>query len=267
MIKDLYTQMLKYNFKPNHSLDQNFIVDDGVIKRVVEELSLKKTDVVLEVGPGTGFLTKQLLTYCKVIAIEKDKKMIVILEQEFVEEIKSGKLVLINDDFLKQDLEKYKFTKIATFLPYSISQDFIEKILSCFVPVVAIVQKEFGEKLTSFPGFINYNAISALCQSYYKITFVRKVGKNSFFPVPNCDSAIITMIPNKKTFDHRYNEFVKGIFRYPNKDVSNALNLFSRDVKIRGVAEKAKDLKVEITKKKIRQLEIKELEKMYSVVY
>jgi 16S rRNA (adenine1518-N6/adenine1519-N6)-dimethyltransferase len=82
MIKDLYTLMLKYNFKPSHKLDQNFIIDDNTILRVVKELELKKTDVVLEVGPGTGFLTKKLLEDSKqVIAIEKDKKMIYILDK------------------------------------------------------------------------------------------------------------------------------------------------------------------------------------------
>jgi len=268
MIKDLYSQMLKYNFKPSHGLDQNFIVDDNTILKAVELLDIKKTDVILEVGPGTGFLTRKLLESSKqVIAIEKDKKMFHILEQEFKAEIESKKLILVNEDFLKVNLRDYKFTKIATFLPYSISLLFTEKILdsSCFI--VEIVQKEFAEKLISIPGFINYNAISVLAQSYFQIELNRKVSKKCFFPVPACDSAIVILKPRKKEFDKRYNDFVKGLFRYPNKDVSNALNLFSRDVKDRSISERKKDIDEKILNKKIRQIEIKELEKIYSVIY
>ena len=268
MIKDLYTLMLKYNFKPSHKLDQNFIIDDNTILKVVKELELKKTDVVLEVGPGTGFLTKKLLEECKqVIAIEKDKKMIDILEQEFATEIKEKKLILISSDFLTIDLNKYNYTKLATFLPYSISQEFIEKILGEKKLMVGVVQKEFAEKLVSFPGFINYNAVSALSQSYFEVTNVKNISKKCFFPVPSCESAIIKLKPNKKVMDERYNFFVKNLFRYPNKDISNALNLVSRDQKNREISEKSKNLKAEILDKKVRQIEIKELEKIYSIVY
>lgn len=268
MMKDLYSQMLKYNFKPSHSLDQNFIVDDKTILNVVEFLDLQKTDIVLEVGPGTGFLTKHLLEKAKaVIAIEKDKKMFEIMQQEFQEEIKSKKLVLINEDFLKVNLSDYKFNKIATFLPYSISLLFTEKILDSNCQIVEVVQREFAEKLTSIPGFINYNAISVLCQSYFNVELKRNVSKKCFFPVPACDSSIVILKPRKKKFDKRYNDFVKGVFRYPNKDVSNALNLYSRDIKDRSVAEKNKNLEDKLRDKKIRQIEIKELEKIYSVIY
>lgn len=268
MIKDLYSQMLKYNFKPSHSLDQNFIIDDKVIERVVELLEIKKTDIILEVGPGTGFLTKQLLSKAKqIIAIEKDKKMFEILKQEFKEEIENKKLLLVNEDFLKVNLSDYKFNKIATFLPYSISLLFTEKILDCNCLIVEIVQREFAEKLASIPGFINYNAISVLAQSYYNIEIKKNVSKKCFFPIPAIDSSIVVLKPRKKTFDKRYNDFVKGLFRYPNKDISNALNLFSRDVKERSVSEKSKNIEDKIRDKKVRQIEIKELEKIYSVIY
>ncbi|HOZ35504.1 MAG TPA: 16S rRNA (adenine(1518)-N(6)/adenine(1519)-N(6))-dimethyltransferase RsmA [archaeon] len=268
MIKDLYSQMLKYNFKPSHSLDQNFIVDDKVIEKVVELLDIKKTDVILEVGPGTGFLTKHLLEKAKqVIAIEKDKKMFEILKQEFKEKLESKKLLLVNEDILKLNVFDYKFTKIATFLPYSISLQFTEKILNCNCLIVEIVQREFAEKLSSIPGFINYNAISVLTQSYYEVELKKNVSKKCFFPVPAVDSSIVVLKPRKKEFDKRYNDFVKGLFRYPNKDVSNALNLFSRDVKDRSISEKNKNLENKIRDKKIRQIEITELEKIYSIIY
>jgi 16S rRNA (adenine1518-N6/adenine1519-N6)-dimethyltransferase len=268
MIKELYSQMLKYNFKPSHNLDQNYIVDDKVIEKVIDLLDIKKTDVILEVGPGTGFLTKQILLKAKqVIAIEKDKKMFEILMQEFKSEIENEKLLLINSDILKINFSDYKFNKIATFLPYSISLLFTEKILDCNCLIVEIVQREFAEKLVSIPGFINYNAISVLAQSYYDIEIKKNVSKKCFFPVPAVDSSILVLKPNKKDFDKRYNDFIKGVFRYPNKDVSNALNLFSRDIKDRNISEKSKNIDDKIRDKKIRQLEIKDIEKIYSVIY
>lgn len=268
MIKTLYTQMLKYNFKPSHNLDQNYIVDKKIIEKVVELLDIKKTDVILEVGPGTGFLTKQILSKAKqVIAIEKDKKMCEILTQEIKTEIESKKLILVNSDILKVNLTDYKFTKITTFLPYSISLLFTEKILDCNCLIVEIVQREFAEKLASIPGFINYNAISVLAQSYYDIKIKKNISKKCFFPVPAVDSSIVVLKPKEKDFDKRYNDFVKGLFRYPNKDVSNALNLFSKDIKDKNITENIQKIDEKIKNKKIRQLEINELEKIYSVIY
>lgn len=256
MIKDLYSQMLRYNFKPKHDLDQYFIIDDKVIATVVNELGLEKTDVVLEIGPGTGFLSKQILKKSKmVIAIEKDKKMVEILEKEFKKEINSNNLVLINSDFLEIDLRKLAYTKLATFLPYSISQEFIEKIAGEKKEMVLVVQKEFAEKLASSPGFSNYTAVSSLCQSYFTVRVVRTIGRGSFFPAPPCESAIVKLTPNNKEKDENYKKFVLELFRYPNKDVSSAVKLIYR-----GIAPKG------LPKKKVRQLDIKDIENVYKVV-
>lgn len=252
MIKDLYIQILKYNFKPNHKFDQNFIIDDNVILRVIKELELEPNDVVLEIGAGTGFLTKKLLENCKqVIAIEKDKKMIEILGKEFENEILEKKLIIVNSDILKTDLKKYKYTKIASFLPYSISQDFFEKIIEEKKKMVIVVQKEFAEKLVSFPGFINYNAITVLCQTYFKITNVKKVSKSCFFPVPSCESSIVKFEPKDKNYDKNYNTFIKSLFRYPNKDIKSALGFM-------GIKDTEK-IPPQILKKKVRQTEIEEI--------
>ena len=94
-------------------------------------------------------------------------------------------------------------------MPYSISLLFTEKILDCNCLIVEIVQREFAEKLVSIPGFINYNAISVLAQSYYDIE-IKKMFPKMFLPVPAVDSSILVLKPNKKDFDKRYNDFIKG---------------------------------------------------------
>jgi len=258
MQKELYRLMLKYGFKPNHKLDQNFIIDANAVSSVVSLLKISKDDVILEIGGGTGFLTKELVNHAKkVIVIEKDNDLAEVLSTE----ISAKNLEIINDDFLKVDISKIKFTKITGFIPYSISSGIIEKISSSS-PAVLVVQKEFAEKLTALPGFENYNAISVLAQTYGIIKIHKTIKRGSFFPVPKCESSIITIDPKKvhKSQDEKYNLFVKGLFRHSNKDLGNSM-------KMAGVTTSAiKKINQEFIKRKVKLLDVDEIEEIYKTL-
>lgn len=262
MLKDLYTQMLKYNFKPNHKFDQNYMIDDSVIDLVIKELKLNKTDKVLEIGGGTGFLTKKLINQSKIIVVEKDKKMCEILK----EEINTKNLEIINNDILDVDLKTIDCDKIVGFIPYSISKEIIEKIITTNKTTVLIVQKEFAEKLTAIPGFKNYTTVSVLAQNYFNIKIVKKISKKSFFPVPNCESAIISFESKNKKFDSDFVVFIRELFRYSNKDLYNALRLISNNIN-KEYLENIKKVKEEILKRKVKSLDSNELTEIYNILF
>ena len=263
MQKELYCLMLKYGFRPDHKFDQNFIINKNVVDRIINLLDIKKTDTILEIGAGTGHLTKFLLEKAKkVIAIEKDKKLIDILEKEIID----NKLELINSDFLKVDLQKLKFDKIVGLIPYSISQEIIEKIIGT-KKAILVVQKEFAEKLVACEGFENYVATTVIAQNYSDIKYVSKIKKGSFYPVPKVDSAIIEIVPNDNKMDARYKEFVKNLFRYSNKDLPNAIKLILKNEPTLFSEIDITKVPKELLKKKIKQLNIKEIQKIYFSIF
>ncbi len=262
MIKDLYGLMLRYGFKPDHKLDQNFCVDDDVIKKVISLLEVQPDDVVLEIGPGLGFLTKELVTRAKkVIAIEKDPVMVNILKQEITEE----NLEVIEDDFLNIEINKLKPTKIVGFIPYSISQEIMEKI-NATVPSVIVVQREYAEKLTAFEGYSNYVAQSVLAQSYGNVFIEKTIKRNAFYPVPPCESAVVGITPKEKKQDKEYNEFVKEIFRYPNKDLGNALSFGKKEAG--SIFNKIDESKLtdRVKTQKVKSISVREIKEIYKKI-
>jgi 16S rRNA (adenine1518-N6/adenine1519-N6)-dimethyltransferase len=263
MQKELYSLILKYGFKPNSKLDQNFIINKEYVDRVVKYLNPNKNETILEIGPGTGSLTKKLLEkFKKVIVIEKDKLMTDILKKE----INSENITIINEDFLETDLNKLNFDKIVGFIPYSISHKIINKINGT-KHVVFVVQKEFADKLVAIEGFNNYVAISVLAQTYGDIKIKALIKKSAFFPVPKVDSAIITIDPNNKKVDMIYNKFIKSLFRYPNKNLFNALKLSQKidttlfnNINIQKIDEN-------LLNKKIKTIKIDEYIKIYKQLF
>ena len=262
MQKELYGLMLKYSFKPDSKLDQNFIISKSIIDKVVELINPKKEDIILEIGAGTGNLTKELIKTSKVIVIEKDRRMVEILEKE----LPSENLVIINKDILKVDLNKLKFNKIAGFIPYYISHNIVEFIKGN-KPSVIVVQKEFAEKLIAFEGFENYVATSVLAQSYGDIKIIKNIKKNAFFPIPKVDSSIITINPKNKKQDLKYNTFVKCIFRYSNKDLQNTLKLAKKIEPKLFKNINSEKVNTELLKTKVKQLNINEILKIYNSIF
>jgi 16S rRNA (adenine1518-N6/adenine1519-N6)-dimethyltransferase len=268
MLNKLYSLMLRHSFKPNFKLDQNFIINEKIINNIIKILDIKKEDIILEIGPGTGFLTNELLKKSKkVIVIEKDKIMCELLKKEFNNYINNtnNNLEIICEDILNIDLKKLNFNKIVSFVPYSISQKLIYKINNICNSVL-VLQKEFVDKLNSQEGFENYNAISVISQTYNDIKKYTKINRNSFFPAPKCDSIIVKLIPKNNKYDIKYNKFVKEIFRYSNKNLLKAINLSNNSLKLdlKFVNEKISN---KLKTKKVKLLSVKEIKNIYSIIY
>ncbi len=219
--------MAEYRFRPNKKLAQHFVVSKELIEGLVEAAKLNSSDTVLEIGPGTGFLTKAMLEKCRVNAVEKDEKFFNLLRNEILSE----KFSVQNADFLNlSGNEMPEFNKIVSLPPYNLSHSIVEKILFLdFDKTVLVFQLEFCEKLSAEPGFKNYNALSVLTNYFCEPQTLGPVSPDSFFPMPKSASQIISFT-KKKRFGTAKNErlfwlFLRQVFRFRNKSFSNAFKM------------------------------------------
>lgn len=151
--------MKKYNITASKALGQNFLIDEDVIRNTVSYANISKDDLVIEIGPGLGTLTNELLQNAgKVICVELDKKMIGILKDRF---FLFDNIEIINEDILKLDLNEiieknnYKNTKIVANLPYYITTPIIMKLLegrAKFDSITVMIQKEVADRLCAKTG-------------------------------------------------------------------------------------------------------------------
>lgn len=216
-------------FKAKHSLGQNFLIDNDVITKIIKSVNLVESDKIIEIGPGKGYLTKELKRFnCSLTAfeIDLDTKM-------FLEKIVDDKTRIIYDDFLNVDLNDY-FDKEDTIhvianIPYYITTPIITKLTSSnlnIVDMTFMVQKEVGERLSSKPGSKNYGYISVYLSYYYDVVKLFDVDRFSFSPVPNVDSAVIKLVKKEKPYvknEKVFFKLIKDAFHLKRKNIKNNL--------------------------------------------
>lgn len=203
-----------YDIYPARQKGQNFLINPEVIKKIVATANLSLDDIVLEVGPGLGILTEELVKRAgRVISVELDKKLFNFLKAKF-----SGvkNLELINDDILKaqgSELRAQSY-KIVANLPYNITSHFLKKFLTAeFRPkeMTILVQKEVAQRICARAGKMSLLSVSV--QLYGQPKIIEIVSKENFYPRPEVDSAIlkISAIKNQSEVD-KYLEGVKEKF-------------------------------------------------------
>lgn len=203
---ELYSETLqilkKYNILANKSLGQNFLIDENIVNRIVQVAEVQKEDLIIEIGPGLGTLTKELLKCAgKVICIELDKRMINILNDRFNDE----NLCIINDDILKVNLKELikkekvgiiNNVKVVANLPYYITTPIIMKLLEDNLDIHSItvmVQREVANRITATPETGNTGAITYAIKYYSKPSIVIDVPSKSFIPEPEVQSSVIKL--------------------------------------------------------------------------
>ena len=193
----------KYNISANKKLGQNFLIDDGVINGIITAANVNENDLVIEIGPGLGTLTKRLLDNAgKVICIELDTRMIGILNDRFKF---YNNFEVINEDVLKVDLNKLinenkigklKTAKIVANLPYYITTPIVMKLLEDKLDIESItvmVQKEVADRLVDVPGGKNSGAITYGVNYYTEPEKVIEVPNTAFIPAPEVNSSVIKL--------------------------------------------------------------------------
>jgi 16S rRNA (adenine1518-N6/adenine1519-N6)-dimethyltransferase len=223
----------KYKIFPKKWLGQNFLISKEVLKKIVEAAEISKKDKILEIGPGIGNLTIELAKRAKkVIAVEKDKRMIEILKEN-LKDFKNVKIV--QGDILKLEPRSYtlKPYKVVANIPYYLTSRLIRKFLETKnkpKSMVLMVQKEVAQRICAKPPRMNLLAVSV--QFYAKPKIISFVPKDCFWPKPKVDSAILK-ISNLKTQSPKLKELffkiVKAGFSHPRKQL---INNFSKGLKI-----------------------------------
>ena len=231
--------MKKYNIKANKNLGQNFLVSQEVVEKIVECSEITKEDLVIEIGPGLGTLTKYLLEKAgKVICIELDTKMLKILEDRF---LLYDNFEIINNDVLKEDLKniiktekeksEIKNVKIVANLPYYITTPIIMKLLEEELELESItvmIQKEVADRLIAIPGQKNTGAITHSVYYYATSEGILEVPNNSFIPEPEVTSKVIKLnirkepVVKPKDKDKMF-KIIKYAFMQKRKTLLNSL--------------------------------------------
>ena len=239
ILEETKSIMKAYNIKANKSLGQNFLISTEVVEKIIESSELSKEDLVIEIGPGLGTLTKYLLEKAgKVICIELDTRMVKILNNRFATK---ENFEIINDDVLKVDLNKIikenkrnqeiKNVKIVANLPYYITTPIIMRLLEEKLDIQSItvmIQKEVADRLIEIPGGKNTGAITHTVYYYCQSEKIMEVPNNSFIPEPEVTSEVIKMnlrkVPAVKIENPKVMfMIIKSAFMQRRKTLLNAL--------------------------------------------
>lgn len=231
----------KYKFRAQKKFGQNFLIDTGVLERIVRAADIGKEDCVLEIGPGIGTMTQYLAESAReVIAVEIDRELIPILEDTLSD---YSNVTVINEDILKLDIQKLVLErnggrpiKVVANLPYYITTPIIMGLLESRAPLESItvmVQKEVAERIKSGPGSKDYGALSLAVQYYARPEIVAHVPPNCFLPRPTVGSAVIRLTrheePPVQVGDEAFLfELIRASFQQRRKTLVNSLGNAAR---------------------------------------
>ena len=228
----------KYGFHVKKKFGQNFLVDQNILKKIVEIPTINEDTLVVEIGPGLGSLTEHLLEKSKhVLAYEIDNDLVKILTANFDDK----NLSIIGEDFLKRDVDvdikslniDYKNVVVVANLPYYITTPIILKIIeesNIIKELVVMTQLEVARRLTSKPSTKDYNSLSVAIQYKTISEIAMKVPKNVFIPAPNVDSAIVKLtikdeIELKPLSEKHFYNLVRSSFKQRRKTLVNNLHV------------------------------------------
>ena len=233
---------MKFDYKK--SLGQNFLKDKNIIKKIADSINPTEEDLIIEIGPGAGALTKELVKKkSEVICFEIDRRL-----KEILEQINSEKLTIIFKDFLSIkineyiDQNKYKNLYFVGNLPYYITTAIINKIVKESNPyeITIMVQKEVADRFSAKPGTKDYSSISIFLQYNFDIERVCNVSKTCFEPVPKVDSSVIKFKRNKKISandEEKFYKLIKDSFTQKRKNLRNNLKGYDLN-KIQAILKK-----------------------------
>ena len=223
------------DFKFKKSLGQNFLNDDNVLNNIVSSAEIDKDTLVIEIGPGSGALTKKLvLVSMNVICYEIDERLKPILDKELKD---YDNVEVIYKDFLSalvlEDIRKYNYKKlyVVANLPYYITTPIINKIINDKInpdKMIIMVQKEVASRFVATPGSKDYNSLTIFLQYHFNVSKLFDVSKNSFIPKPNIDSSVVCF--EKKIDKYKFKDInifyklIRDSFRFKRKTIKNNLS-------------------------------------------
>lgn len=255
------------------SLGQNFLNSPHAINDIIEAGAIEEGETVLEIGPGKGVLTEALFKAgAKVVAVEKDDRMIPLLEEKFKAQIEYGKLKIIHGDVLQLNVEEMvneKYKLIAN-IPYYITGEIMRKFFEATQQperMVLMVQKEVADRIVARDS--KESVLSISVKVYGEPKYIRTVKASAFIPAPNVDSAILLVQNISKTFfetnvidEKKFFELLKAGFAHKRKYLAKNLEDVAPREKIEkafaallvDVKARAEDLNIESWKNLIAEI-------------
>ena len=239
-LKETKDLLSRYRIHPTKSLGQNFLIDEPMQSRILEEIDLCTTDLVIEIGPGAGVLSGAIAGRCaKLILVEIDRQLIPLLEERFAED---GNTVIMNADALEVDyrelvrrnlegLPPETKVKVVSNLPYYITTPLITRLI-CEIPecdrFVFTLQEEAAARIMSQPDTSDYCVLSVLSQYLYDLTVAAHIPASCFYPQPNVESVVMRMqsIPGARLTSKEirdFEKFIKAAYGQRRKTLSNSL--------------------------------------------
>ena len=181
--------------KPLKKFGQNYLVDKNIIQKIAEEINPQADDLILEIGPGQGALTRELHDKCRdFTTVEIDSRVIEPLQRQF------PGMKIINADFLKIDLKEIagiKKIRIAGNIPYNITSPILFKLIKereYVNDAVLMVQHEFAKRMVSEKRTKDYGILGVILSYFTEVKYCFKVSPNVFFPKPKVDSAVVHLV-------------------------------------------------------------------------
>lgn len=204
-----------------NQLGQHFLIDYNIISKIVESCNVGKNDVVLEFGTGYGYLTKKIAEIARTVYTYEIDKDIYSKAKSYL--VQNDNVVIFNQDFFKQDENSFDF--FLSNIPYSKSKE-IMKWLSFhqFREAVIMVQKEFSDKLTAFPGSADYSVVSVFSQYCFDIEPLFDVAKNAFNPPPKIDSKVIKLRRKNNSMNRQIISGLEILFSNRNKNAASLID-------------------------------------------
>ncbi len=226
-------------YKHKKKFGQNFLKNKKVLINIIDSIDVTDKDLILEIGPGQGALTKYLKLFnCNIRCYEVDSDLKVYLDS-----FEDEKTSIVFKDFLSVNVEedikdiKYNNLYVVANLPYYITTPILDKIINTNINVkemVLMVQKEVAYRFAAKPGTKDYGAITAILNSYFDIKLLFEVSRKEFVPEPNVDSAVIKFKSNENSEKianrQLFNRLVRDAFRMKRKNIKNNLSNYDIDL-------------------------------------
>ncbi|MGM0602634.1 MAG: 16S rRNA (adenine(1518)-N(6)/adenine(1519)-N(6))-dimethyltransferase RsmA [Bacillota bacterium] len=276
----------EYGIDLKKGLGQNFLIDRNIVNKIIDESEIEGDEFLIEIGPGIGSLTEELLESLDdglLFAVEKDKRMVEVLEDIFAD---ADNLILITEDALNinwtEMLKKYNIDnrriKLAANLPYYVTTPIIMSLLESevnFESMIFMVQREVGERICAGPDEgKTFGSLSVAVQFYMDAEMIHRVPSSVFIPQPDVESVLVKLNPHRNNLYRKkavnkdfFFQIMHSIFQQRRKTIRNSLSKSSLiDIERDIITQALKNNNIDL-KKRGEKLTILEMIELSNEIY